>query len=67
MLPVIAVETADPPIETVPCQTGVGRIVENVGVGVAADADMKPVVFVSYSNRPSALNFNEKSVNWQPG
>ena len=48
---------------TVPCQTGVGKIVENEGVGVAADAEAKPVVFVSYCNNPSALNFKEKSEN----
>ena len=67
MLPVMAVETGDPPIETVPRHTGVGRIVENVGVGAATTSDKKPVVFASYSSMPSALNFNEKSENWQPG
>ena len=67
MLPVIALETAEPPIETVPRHTGVGNTVENVGVGSATVLDGKPIVFVSYSNIPSALNLSEKSENWQPG
>ena len=67
MLPDTELLTGDPPIDTVPVQTGVGRIVLKVGVGVAADAEINPVVFASYSNNPSALNFNEKSVNCKPG
>jgi hypothetical protein len=61
------VETADPPIETVPRHTGVGSNVLNDGVGSLVVFDSQPVVFASYSSIPSALNFKEKSENWQPG
>jgi hypothetical protein len=60
-------DTAEPPIETVPRQTTVGRSVLNVGVGSATVDEAQPVVFVSYSSIPSALNFKEKSENWHPG
>ena len=67
MFPDIADETGVPAMLTVPRQTGVGRTVENVGVGSETVEEANPVVFVSYSNMPSALNFSEKSENWQPG
>jgi hypothetical protein len=63
----MAVDNGEPPTETVPRQTGVGSTVENDGEGVATTDDDQPVVLASYSNMPSALNFKEKSENWQPG
>jgi hypothetical protein len=45
--PSVAVETVEPPIETVACQTGVAKIVENDGVGVAAAAEAQPVDLAS--------------------
>ena len=67
MLPVMELETALPPIETVPRHTGVGSKVEKRGEVADWVLDAQPVVFASYSSIPSALKRREKSENWQPG
>ena len=63
IFPVTEFDTVLPATETVPVQTGVGRTVVKLGVGAVVVAESQPVAFASYSNKPSELNFKEKSWN----